>query len=62
MRVRIRDMKSNPELNDTEATLSNWDAKYSRWHVKLDALDGKQKMMKHANVEPLEGHKRLLLE
>lgn len=36
VRVKICNLNSKPELNDTLATVTGWDLKHERWKVTLD--------------------------
>ena len=41
----MRNMNSQPELNGTFGTVTDWDAENKRWEVSLDQLNGEKKLI-----------------
>merc|ERR1719281_2377381 len=52
VRVRLTDLQSRPDLNDTTGVLMSFDEAKGRWGVKLES-SGETKSFKPANLVPL---------
>ena len=50
-KIKIVGLSSQPQLNDSEAEIIEWDAAKQKYKVLLTAMEGREAMLKEKNIQ-----------